>query len=161
MVTRSKQTFFQRRYTGGQQVYEKMFNILIIKAIKPTMRHHLTPVRMSIIQKKKKNPRNTLVRTWKKGNLCKILFAFLNRVTLDSSWKFCQLMGFLVLYSRSNSVKSLLWAPWFFPPLFSTAILHFYFILCAAAAAKSLQSCPTLCDPIDSSPPGSAIPGIL
>jgi len=30
-----------------------------------------------------------------------------------------------------------------------------------AAAAKSLQSCPTLCDPTDSSPPGSAIPGIL
>ena len=31
----------------------------------------------------------------------------------------------------------------------------------AAAAAKSLQSCPTLCDPIDCSPPGSPIPGIL
>ena len=31
----------------------------------------------------------------------------------------------------------------------------------AAAAAKSLQSCPTLCDSIDSSPPGSPIPGIL
>ena len=31
----------------------------------------------------------------------------------------------------------------------------------AAAAAKSLQSCPTLCDPIDGSPPGSPIPGIL
>ena len=31
----------------------------------------------------------------------------------------------------------------------------------AAAAAKSLQSCPTLCDPIDSSPPGSPLPGIL
>ena len=30
-----------------------------------------------------------------------------------------------------------------------------------AAAAKSLQLCPTLCDPIDGSPPGSAIPGIL
>ena len=29
------------------------------------------------------------------------------------------------------------------------------------AAAKSLQSCLTLCDPIDGSPPGSAIPGIL
>ena len=29
------------------------------------------------------------------------------------------------------------------------------------AAAKSLQSCLTLCDPIDSSPPGSPIPGIL
>jgi len=33
--------------------------------------------------------------------------------------------------------------------------------LSAAAAAKSLQSCPTLCDPIDGSPPGSSIPGIL
>ena len=32
---------------------------------------------------------------------------------------------------------------------------------CSPAAAKSLQSCPTLCDPIDRSPPGSAIPGIL
>ena len=31
----------------------------------------------------------------------------------------------------------------------------------AAAAAKSLQSCPTLCDPRDRSPPGSAVPGIL
>ena len=30
-----------------------------------------------------------------------------------------------------------------------------------AATAKSLQSCPTLCDPIDGSPPGSPIPGIL
>ena len=31
----------------------------------------------------------------------------------------------------------------------------------AATAAKSLQSCPTLCNPVDGSPPGSAIPGIL
>ena len=30
-----------------------------------------------------------------------------------------------------------------------------------AAASKSLQSCPTLCDPIDGSPPGSPVPGIL
>ena len=36
-------------------------------------------------------------------------------------------------------------------PLYSTA----------TAAAKSLQSCPTLCDPIDGSPPGSPVPGIL
>ena len=34
-------------------------------------------------------------------------------------------------------------------------------ITLAVAAAKSLQSCPTLCDPMDGSPPGSAIPGIL
>ena len=32
---------------------------------------------------------------------------------------------------------------------------------CSAAAAKSLQSCLTLCDPIDGSPPGSPVPGIL
>ena len=31
----------------------------------------------------------------------------------------------------------------------------------SAAVAKSLQSCPTLCDPIDGSPPGSPVPGIL
>ena len=30
-----------------------------------------------------------------------------------------------------------------------------------AAAAKSLQSCPTLCDPVDGSPSGSPVPGIL
>ena len=36
-----------------------------------------------------------------------------------------------------------------------------YAYVAAIAAAKSLQSCPTLCDPIDGSPPGSAIPGIL
>ena len=39
----------------------------------------------------------------------------------------------------------------------NTAFLH----AAAAAAAKPLQSCPTLHDPIDGSPPGSAIPGIL
>ena len=38
--------------------------------------------------------------------------------------------------------------------------LHQYELL-AAAATKSFQSCPTLCDPIDGSPPGSPIPGIL
>ena len=34
-------------------------------------------------------------------------------------------------------------------------------ISAAAAAAKLLQPCPTLCDPIDGNPPGSSIPGIL
>ena len=40
------------------------------------------------------------------------------------------------------------------PPTFAAAAA-------AAAAAKSLQSCPTLCNPIDGSQPGSLIPGIL
>ena len=41
------------------------------------------------------------------------------------------------------------------------AILSFNVAIQVTAAAMSLQSCPTLCDPIDSSPPGSALPGIL
>ena len=58
--------------------------------------------------------------------------------------------------------------------LTSTKVIHMYFpeiykrefseafpSAAAATAAKSLQSCPTLCNPIDSSPPGSPIPGIL
>ena len=36
-----------------------------------------------------------------------------------------------------------------------------YVCLAAATTAKSLQSCPTLCDPIDGSPSGSPVPGIL
>ena len=38
---------------------------------------------------------------------------------------------------------------------------RFFTTAAAAAAAKSLQLCPTLCDPIDGSPPGSAVLGIL
>ena len=40
------------------------------------------------------------------------------------------------------------------------SVLHDFKQL-TAAAAKSLQSCPTLCNPIDGSPPGSSVPGIL
>ena len=43
----------------------------------------------------------------------------------------------------------------------SPAFLMMYSAAAAAAAAKSPQSCPTLCDPIDGSPPGSPTPGIL
>ena len=77
-----------------------------------------------------------------------------------------QLTAFRVILSRS-SINSLL-----------TRFLGFSFCACQqfisqwisfyypstrenAAAAKSLQSCPTLCNPIDGSPPGSPVPGIL
>ena len=39
--------------------------------------------------------------------------------------------------------------------------VYFHFYSIAAATAKSLQSCLTLCNPIDDSPPGSPVPGIL
>ena len=40
-------------------------------------------------------------------------------------------------------------------------VVFLRYISTVAAAAKLCQSCPTLCDPIDSSPPGSPVPGIL
>ena len=42
-----------------------------------------------------------------------------------------------------------------------TKLNHFVVPQKLIAAAKSLQPCPTLCDPIDGSPPGSPVPGIL
>ena len=48
-----------------------------------------------------------------------------------------------------------------FPPLHNPPSFNLSFCPAAAAAAKSLQSCPTLCNPIDRSPPGSPVPGIL
>ena len=44
--------------------------------------------------------------------------------------------------------------------MYGESIMETY-VIAAAAAAKSLQSCPTLCDPIDGSPPGFPVPGIL
>ena len=43
--------------------------------------------------------------------------------------------------------------------IFLLSFIHIYThtYLCAAAAARSLQSCPTVCDPLDSSPPGSPV----
>ena len=47
-------------------------------------------------------------------------------------------------------------------PIYSVHLFYdYYFSSAAAAAAKLLQSCPTLCDPVDSSPPGFIVPGIL
>jgi len=48
---------------------------------------------------------------------------------------------------------------WYSP--FSFEHLPISLCITPAAAAKSLQSCPTLCDPIDGSPAGSLVPGIL
>ena len=47
------------------------------------------------------------------------------------------------------------------PPTTKACHPHSTVFTCLAAAAKSLQSCPTLCDPIDGNPPGFPVPGIL
>ena len=46
-------------------------------------------------------------------------------------------------------------------PIHSSHMVIPHFFQTSIFLAKSLQSCPTLCEPIDGSPPGSAVPGIL
>ena len=64
--------------------------------------------------------------------------------------------------SQNLVQASLLLKSYFLPsPSLTDLIVFLYAPVAAAAAAKSCQSCPTLCDPLDSSPPGSSVPGIL
>ena len=46
-------------------------------------------------------------------------------------------------------------------PALAGGFLPLHYLLRSAVAAKSFQSCPTLCDPIDGSPPGAPVAGIL
>ena len=84
-------------------------------------------------------------------NSCKILVYF---VWKRGWWGFVFTQGDNVM-----SIKNLKSAHR--PPPSIVSKEAFMCIPFAAAAAKSLQSCLTLCDPIDGSPPGSPIPGIL
>ena len=59
-----------------------------------------------------------------------------------------------VVFSFRNHPQSLAHRP-------MPAMVVWVFVISAAAAAASLQSCPNLCDSIDGSPPGSPVPGIL
>ena len=60
-------------------------------------------------------------------------------------------------YWKNHSFK---WVP-ILALTFTSNMIWDKFLQLSAAAAKLLQSCPTLCDPIDGSPPGSPVPGIL
>ena len=77
-----------------------------------------------------------------------------------------------LLISHCQHKRGQLWVKWDSLDTSSEIVLITYItqlllkpkfleILAATAAAKSPQSCPTLCDPIDGSPPGSPVPGIL
>ena len=67
--------------------------------------------------------------------------------------------------SASSSEPANYMGPQFYFCLITDKYVDFLSVLItkvsAAAAARSLQLCPTLCDPIDCSPPGSSVPGIL
>ena len=71
---------------------------------------------------------------------------------METSW---------VVRTQGNSVPRILWVE--VRDAIQYAMVHRVALITehTAAAAKSLQSCPTLCNPIDGSPPGSPVPGIL
>ena len=73
------------------------------------------------------------------------------------------LCSYVTLFPGILWIKSSLWNTGIalFTPLLKSADARQVSVSSPAAAAKSLQSCPTLCKPIDGSPPGSPIPGIL
>ena len=64
---------------------------------------------------------------------------------------------FLTCIQISQEAGQVVWYSHLFENFPQFIVIH----IAASAAAKSLQSCPTLCDPIDGSPLGPAVPGIL
>ena len=107
------------------------------------MSYHLAPFRMAIIKKSTGNKcwtrcgeKRTLLHCWWE---CKLIQPLCRTV-----WRFLKKLGIKLSYDPAIPLLDIY-------PAAAAA---------AAAAAKSLQSCPTLCDPIDSSPSGSAVPGI-
>ena len=95
-------------------------------------------------------------------------FSVINEAEVDVFWKS---LAFLMI-QRMLAIWSLAPLP-FLNPVWPSGSSQFTYcwslawrilsitLLVCAAAAKLLQSCLTLCDPIDSGPPGSAVPGIL
>ena len=74
------------------------------------------------------------------------------------TWNICL---YVTLDICSNFYQCKFLYPFVGTPVINVTVIGLVPIKAAAAAAKSLQSCLTLCDPIDSSPPGSPVPGIL
>ena len=81
-------------------------------------------------------------------------FTFIKRLFSSSSLSAIRLVS-------SAYLRLLIFLPAILIPACASSSPVFLMMFSAAAAAKSRQSCPTLCDPIDGSPPGSPIPGIL
>ena len=119
--------------------------------------------------------KGTLAHCWKKCKmmqpLWKILWRFLTKLKIELSYNLAiPLLVMWVSESRSVMSNSLqpqgLYSPWDSPSqntgVGSLSLLQGIFPTPEYVyATKSLQSCLTLCNPIDGSPPGSAVPGIL
>ena len=98
-----------------------------------------------------------------KNKWCRGKFEF--QMNNNKSFKYIWNIAWVILIQKTKLLLSeiqislgILYFIWRFSVLFIISKLYKWN---AAAAAKLLQLCPTLCNPIDSSPPGSPIPGIL
>ena len=86
------------------------------------------------------------------------LSLFFFQIYLFFNWRIIALRNSVVLCQTSAWTRH---RYTYVPSLWNLPPVSFPITPSAAAAAVSLQSCPTLCDPIDGSPPGSPVPGIL
>ena len=77
-----------------------------------------------------------------------------------SPWSFL-IMELILRASEEIGILKNASRKFWFMPIEMREERHVYNYYTTTAAAKSLQACPTLCDPIDGSPPGSPVPGIL
>ena len=104
--------------------------------------------------------------------LWNFLFYFCEKCHWSFEWDSIESVDSIWYYSHFHNIDSFYQGTWnispsvyvifdFFHQCHIIFYVQFFSLLAVAAAAKSLQSCPTLCNPIDRSPPGSSVPGIL
>ena len=90
--------------------------------------------------------------------VCVVIFFIYKLVIVNFLHSFKDIpeaQGFVFVFNKKKPLHFIHWE------VFIGTFMCFPLSLAAAAAAKSLQSCPTLCNPTDGSPPGSPVPGIL
>ena len=152
--------FFQRRHTNGQQAHKKILNVSDRgMQIQMPMRYHLTLVRMTIIKK-------SINKFWRACGEKKIFLHCSRRYKLV--WLLWKNRMEISLKTKNGTI---IWygnpTPGIPIPYLEKKKTIFQKDMCIPmftaifAIAKSLQSCLTLCDRIDGSPPGFPVPGIL